>query len=117
MRAQNAFRTRVCQAGKDASTQALLWKRPKGKNPEGKTSENFAPRPVQNLVMSFFSIFSRFFECRAPCQAGATRTLWRVLLLFHRAHFVDKLGTHSESIANSKETAVKLKKTSPGVRF
>ena len=41
----------------------------------------------------------------------------RALLLVYRAHFVDKLGTHSESIANSTETAVKLKTTSPGVRF
>ena len=80
-------------------------------------SATLAPRPVQNLVMRFFSNFSRLFSWRAPCQAGTTRTLWRVLLLFQRAHFVDKLGSHAGSIANSTETAVKLKKASPGVRF
>ena len=58
----------------------------------------------------FFIFFSRLFSSRAPCQAGTNRTLWRVLLLFRRAHFVEKLGTHSESIANSTETAVKLRK-------
>ena len=45
-----------------------------------------------------------------PCQAGTTRTLWRALLLFDRARFVDKLGSHAGSIDSSTETAVKLKK-------
>ena len=58
----------------------------------------------------FVFYFSWLFSWIAPCQAGTTRTLWRALLLFHRAHSVDKLETHSESIANSTETAVKLKK-------
>ena len=64
---------------------------------------------MQNHLMRFF-LFQGCFREGRPCQARTTRTLWRALLLFDRAHFVDKLGLDAGSIANSTETAVKLKK-------
>ena len=57
-----------------------------------------------------FFYFFRVVFVKGALPSWHQQNALEVLLLFHRAHFVDKLGTHSESIANSTETAVKLKK-------
>ena len=65
----------------------------------------------------FFNNFHGCFREGRPAKQAPPELFGGLCCFFTRQLFVDKLGTHSESIANSTETAVKLRKTSPGVRI
>ena len=62
-------------------------------------------------------VFNSCFREGCPAKHAPPELFGRLCGLLTGAHFVDKLGSHAGSIANSAETGAKLKTTLPGARF